>query len=127
MRLKEIIVAVDGEIVVNPPSELDLVQGFASDLMSDVLHLAKPHSLLITGLTNIQSIRTAEMADLPAILFVRGKCPPPEVLELAKHVGIAILLSPYTMFETCGQLFRAGLLGQGKVDCAPESARPQAA
>ncbi len=126
MRLEEIIAAVDGEIVVNPPSELDLMYGFASDLMSDVLHLIKPHTLLITGLTNIQSIRTAEMADLPAILFVRGKCPPPETLELAKQVGVAILLSPYTMFETSGKLFQAGLRGQGKVDCTAGSDVPQA-
>ncbi len=117
MKLDEIVVAVEAEILVPPPGELDLVCGLASDLMSDVLHLAKPQSLLITGLTNAQAVRTAEMADLPAILFVRGKCPPPETLELAQRSGIAIALCPYTLYEACGRVFRAGLPGRGKVEC----------
>jgi hypothetical protein len=119
MKPEEIVAAVDGEILVAPPSGLDLVYGFASDLMSDVLHLVKPKTLLITGLMNVQSVRTAEMADLPAILFVRDKFPPPETLQLAKEVGVAVMLSPYTMFETCGKLFQAGLRGQGRVYSVP--------
>jgi len=115
MKLEEIIAAVDGQILVAPTSELNLVYGCASDLMSDVLNLIHPRTLLITGLVNVQSIRTAEMADLPAVLFVRGKFPPPETLELAKEVEIAVMVSPYRMFDCCGKLFQAGLRGLGKV------------
>jgi len=119
MKPEEIIAAVDGQILVAPPSELNLVYGCASDLMSDVLNLIHPRTLLITGLVNVQSIRTAEMADLPAILFVRGKVPPPETLQLAQEVGIAVMVSPYRMFDCCGRLFQAGLRGLGKVKNAP--------
>jgi predicted transcriptional regulator len=65
--------------------------------------------LLITGLTNPQIIRTAEMADVAAILVVRGKVPPPETVNLANQIDIPILGTELIMFETCGRLYAAGL------------------
>lgn len=115
MTLDEIVSIVDGEILVGLPFDPEIRYGFASDLMSDVLTLAEPQVLLITGLTNPQTVRTAEMADMPVILFVRGKRPQLETIELARQIGIALLLSPYTMFDACGLLYRAGLQGLGKV------------
>jgi len=119
MKLEEVIAAVDGQILIPPPSELNLVYGCASDLMSDVLNLIHPKTLLVTGLVNVQSIRTAEMADVPAVLFVRGKSPSPEICQLAKEIGIAVMISPYRMFDCCGRLSQAGLRGLGKVQNAP--------
>ncbi len=115
MKLKTIAEVVQGQIVYNPTFDLEIEEAFASDLMSDVLALANPDMLLITGLINMQAVRTAEMADLPAILFVRGKHPTEEMLALARDACIAILISPYTMYETCGLLYQAGLQGKGKV------------
>ncbi len=46
---------------------------FGSDLMSDVLTLEDHDLLLITGLANPQTIRTAEMADIKMIIIARGK------------------------------------------------------
>ena len=46
-----------------------------ADLMSDVLTFTKRKTLLLTGLTNVQVVRTAELSDLCAIVFVRGKLP----------------------------------------------------
>ncbi len=116
MNLEEIVAAVDGRVLIPPVSDdLDVSVGFASDLMSDVLHLVKANTLLITGLTNVQTIRTAEIADLPVVLFVRDKQPPKETLDLAKKIGIAVILTPFTMFESCGLLYQAGLQGQGAV------------
>jgi predicted transcriptional regulator len=83
--------------------------GFASDLMSDVLRYDVAQGLLITGLTNPQIIRTAEMADVAAILVVRGKVPPPETVNLASKIDIPILGTELIMFETCGRLYAAGL------------------
>ncbi len=115
MKLEDIARVVDGKVIHNPTFDLEIEEAFASDLMSDVLALANSDMLLITGLINMQAIRTAEMADMPAILFVRGKLPTEEMLALAREVNIAILISPYTMYETCGLLYAAGLKGKGKV------------
>ena len=82
-----------------------------ADLMSDVLSFTKEKALLLTGLTNIQVIRTAEMSDLVGVVFVRGKRPGPEVIQLAESKGIPLFLSNYPMYESCGALYKGGLKG----------------
>ncbi|SDE74129.1 DRTGG domain-containing protein [Sporomusa acidovorans] len=86
-----------------------------SDLMSDVLAFTQEHALLLTGLTNVQVIRTAEMSDLAAIMFVRGKRPGSEVIEMAKKMKIPLLLTERQMYEACGMLYKDGLAG-----CSPK-------
>lgn len=81
----------------------------ASDLMSDVLTFRGPGSLLLTGLTNPQVIRTAEMSDFAAICFVRGKQPQPETVRLAQEKGIPLFVTRLSMYEACGRLFALGL------------------
>ena len=81
----------------------------ASDLMSDVLTFRGPGSLLLTGLTNAQVIRTAEMSDFVAICFVRGKKPQPDTIELAEDKGVPLYVTSLSMFEACGRLYGKGL------------------
>ena len=83
---------------------------FAADLMSDVLRLNTEDMLLITGMANSQVIRTAEMADIPYILFVRDKQITPEMLQLAEENDILLLRCRQSMFRVCGILYQAGLL-----------------
>jgi predicted transcriptional regulator len=92
------------------------VRGAAADLMSDVLAYAPINSVLLTGLINPQVVRTAEMAGILAIVFVRGKHPPAETIRLAEEVGIPLLSTRYTMYEACGKLYHAGLPGPGPCD-----------
>jgi predicted transcriptional regulator len=82
-----------------------------ADLMSDVLAFTKTGALLLTGLTNAQVVRTAEMADAVAICFVRGKKPPEETVALARRNEIPLLTTQLPMFESCGRLYRGGLKG----------------
>jgi len=89
----------------------DITIACGSDLMSDVLSFAKPGALLLTGLINLQVVRTAEMADLRAICFVRGKKPAQETIEMAESKNIPLLTTPLLLFESCGRLHREGLSG----------------
>ena len=73
-----------------------------SDLMSDVLAFTKEKTLLLTGLTNAQVIRTAEVIDLSGIIFVRGKRPPQEVIAMAKERNLPLLMTELPLYETCG-------------------------
>ena len=112
MIIKDIVDAVKADVLTNyQDSSADIKYGFASDLMSDVLAYGRSDSLLITGLNNPQVIRTVEMLDINAVLFVRGKRPCEEVIELAKENGITILATDYTMFKTCGLLVMNGMEG----------------
>ncbi len=82
-----------------------------SDMMSDVLAFVKDQSVLMTGLVNLQVIRTAEMMDMLCVVFVRGKEPTPEMIELAKEFSIVLLKTPLRMFTACGLLYQNGLCG----------------
>jgi predicted transcriptional regulator len=110
MRLDQVIKIIHGT-VLNPQVSLnrEVKGGCGADLMSDVLASIKPDALLLTGLTNTQVIRTAQMADVRAIVLVRGKNAQPEMLALATQENIPLISSPYGMFELCGRLYRAGL------------------
>ena len=79
------------------------------DLMSDVLAFVKDQALLLTGLINSQVVRTAEMMDMKAIVFVRGKTPSDEILNLAEDAGIAILSTELPLYLSCGKLYSCGL------------------
>jgi len=79
--------------------------------MSDVLAFAKAGSLLLTGLTNSQVIRTANILDIAAIILVRGKKPSTETINLAKELKIPLLTTKYILFETAGRLYAKGIVG----------------
>ncbi|MHB0876715.1 MAG: DRTGG domain-containing protein [Anaerolineae bacterium] len=112
MTLREIAAVLGAEILTGDMHmEAEPRCGFGSDLMSDVLTYATPEALLLTGLVNPQVIRTAEMADIVGILFVRGKHPPVETVQLALQVGIPLMRVDVTMFTATGRLFQAGLNG----------------
>lgn len=110
MKLTEIIDIIEGSVFTDGPTlNRDIKGGCGADLMSDVLASIQPHAILLTGLCNPQVIRTAQMADVSAIAFVRGKQPTPEMIALANQENIPLISSPCGMFELCGRLFGAGL------------------
>jgi predicted transcriptional regulator len=110
MKLRDIVSIVEGTLITkNANLDMDIACACGSDLMSDVLAHAKAGALLLTGLTNPQVVRTAEMADIAAIVFVRGKYPPLETVALAEEEGLPLVAAQYTMFEMCGRLFGAGM------------------
>jgi len=109
LNLEQILDVIDGQLLsdnVDLSTEVDMACG--ADLMSDVLAFTHSGTLLLTGLTNPQVVRTSDMAGIKAIVFVRGKLPPPETLKLAESMGIPLLGSRYTMYETCGLLYSQG-------------------
>jgi serine kinase of HPr protein (carbohydrate metabolism regulator) len=110
ITLKEIAELLGANVVCGA-DRLDktIKLAFASDLMSDVLTIDTSQLLLITGLTNLQTIRTAEMSDIGAIVFVRNKKVAPEMLELAEQNGLVVLESNMSMYRACGVLYNAGI------------------
>ncbi len=89
--------------------DIDVSSGFGCDLISDSLCFSRPDCLLITGLTNVQIVRVADMVEAKAILFVRGKKPGPEVIQLAEENKLPLLVTNRFLFESCGILYQHGL------------------
>jgi predicted transcriptional regulator len=112
MRLSEIVDALDATLLVGEDKlDKDITRGGGADLMSDILAAVSEDSILLTGLTTIQVIRTAMVADVGAVVFVRGKKPPQEVIDMAKAQGLPLITSPYSMFVSCGRLHACNLTG----------------
>jgi len=110
MILEEVRRILDCKVIVgNEKLETVVDTACASDLMSDVLAFGSPGALLLTGLTNSQSVQTADIMDAKAIVYVRGKNPSEEVIKLAKEKGIPLLSTSLLMYETCGKLYSSGL------------------
>ncbi len=113
MQLSEIARIVEAECHTNEINmEMDIHSACGSDLMSDVLAFVKDQALLLTGLTNPQVIRTAEMMDIRAIVFVRGKTPDSATKRLALESGINLFTTKMPLYIACGKLYHAGLRGK---------------
>ena len=110
MTVKEIAAVLDAQwLCCEDEGDRVVHSAFASDMMSDVLAYVQEDTLLLTGLVNAQSVRTCEMLDVPCLIFVRGKDPRPDALEMAQEIGLPVLKTAYSMFEACGRLYGAGL------------------
>ncbi|WP_008824680.1 hypothetical protein [Haloplasma contractile] len=112
MKLSEIVTLTHATIFTptdHTRLESNYDKGFACDLMSDVLAYVEDHVLLITGLVNEHSLRTATMLDIDAILFVRGKKPTPALIEEAIRKNVTLLGTNMTSYQVSGILYNAGL------------------
>jgi predicted transcriptional regulator len=119
MTVKRIVEILDARVIIGGES-LDIEVGSAcgADLMSDVMAFVKDRVVLLTGLVNPQAIRTADLLDIRVVVFVRGKTPSDDMVEMAKENGMVLLSTKYSMFLACGRLYEAGLRAGGVRDIA---------
>ena len=110
MKISKIKELLDAEVVCGEEMlEEDVHSACGCDMMSDVLAYVKDQAVLLTGLCNLQVVRTAVMMDMKCIVFVRSKKPTDDIIELAKDSGIAVLTTSERMYSSCGILYTNGL------------------
>jgi serine kinase of HPr protein (carbohydrate metabolism regulator) len=110
VKIKEIIEKINGKVICGIDKvEHEVEYAFASDLMSDVLRVNRQKLLLITGLSNLQAIRTAEMSDIAFLIFARDKKVTPEMKEIAEENEMVLIESPLSMFRISGELYQSGI------------------
>ncbi|QTA92838.1 DRTGG domain-containing protein [Desulfonema magnum] len=112
MKLFEIRNILKAEILTGEDQlNKTLFAGGGADLMGDVLAAVAKEAVLLTGLTTENVIQTAKIAEVGAIVFVRGKRPGKDVMRLARSYGLPILLTRYSLFVASGRLYMNGLRG----------------
>jgi predicted transcriptional regulator len=113
MQLREIINLLQANVLVGDGliDGMEVDHCFSADLMSDVLGRSHANGILVTGITNPQAVRTADIADIRAVCVVRGKMPETDTVTLAKQKDIPLFVTKLTMFEACGILYMNGLKG----------------
>ncbi len=115
MTVKDILSILDAKLICGDVGcyEKEVNCACGSDLMSDVMAFVKDKVVLLTGLMTPQAIRTADIMDIEVIVFVRGKYPSEDMVELAKEKHITLLYTTHPMFIACGRLYSAGLTQGG--------------
>jgi predicted transcriptional regulator len=113
MILRTIINLLEAQVLAGDGflDAIEVDRCFSADLMSDVLGRSHANGILVTGLTNPQAVRTADIADIRAVCVVRGKMPEADTVALAKQKEIPLFITKFTMFEACGILYQNGLKG----------------
>jgi len=106
--LSEIVKLIDGKKLWDFENRDCKIAG-ASDMLSELLALAKENMVLITGLCTPQMVKTADIVGVGAIIVVRGRQVPEVTVQTAKDMKIPIVSTSLTMYTTCGKLFCAGL------------------
>ena len=114
MTVAEAVKLLDGQFFCGEDSAgLEIASACGADLMSDVMAFVKDRVLLLTGLVNPQVIRTAELLDIHAIIFARGKTPTRAMIEMAEESSIVLAGTKLSMYISCGKLYEAGLKSGG--------------
>ncbi|MCI9415582.1 MAG: hypothetical protein HFJ79_10500 [Clostridiales bacterium] len=112
MTIADVRRILEAEIICGSDNmDTEVHNACGSDMMSDVLAFVKDQSVLLTGLVNAQVVRTAEMMDMVCIVFVRGKDPGEDIVNLARERDIVLMKTPLRMFTACGLLYDSGLRG----------------
>lgn len=112
MKLSEVRDILKATVVVGEKKlDIPIDKGAGTDLMSDLLRGPTNGVVLLSGLNNLQVIRTSIVAGVAAIVLVRGKIPNQEMIEEARDHDLPFLSTPFTMFTACGRLFGRGLRG----------------
>lgn len=115
MKLAEVVKILKAEVLTGEDNlDLEVASACGCDLMSDVLAFVKDRALLLTGLMNPQVVRTAEMMDISAIVFVRGKEPDRALVEMAKAKDIVIMTTELPLYIACGELYTNGLVDKNR-------------
>ena len=107
MELSDLIRGTDAKVLASgarPTAEIKRI--YAGDRVSDLLSEGDSETLLVTNLAGVQVLRAAGLMDVPAICLLNGIAPEPELKAAAERGDMALLVSPYGMFETCGRLHR---------------------
>jgi hypothetical protein len=114
MTVREAVETIDGTFYCGSDlADVEVFSACGADLMSDVMAFVKEQVVLLTGLVNAQVIRTAELLDIRVIVFVRGKHPTADMVDMAKDRDIALIGTKLSMFVACGRLYEAGLKNGG--------------
>jgi len=114
MTVAEAVKILDGQFFWGGErAETEIASACGADLMSDVMAFVKDRVLLLTGLVNPQVIRTAELLDIRCIIFVRGKAPSKDMIDMAEQAEIILAGTKLSMFLACGKLYEAGLKAGG--------------
>ena len=91
--------------------DIEVNNGYVSDLLSDVLANSEENDLWITLQIHPNIVAIASIKGLSGIVIINSREPEEETVKKAKEKGVAIMVSQMTAFELSGRLYALGLSG----------------
>ena len=109
MHLNALLAAAQAQFCWTSPAHeaADALHVVAADLMSDVLTMDLERPLLLTSLATEQALRTAHVVGAVAVLVANGKTIPPEMVALARKLGLPLARTPLSKFDAAVALGKA--------------------
>jgi predicted transcriptional regulator len=94
---------------LNDCKDKDIEGVYISDMVSDIITGAKANNLLVTLQTHKSLIASANLVDVAAIVFVRGKKPAEDVVELASKAEIGLFVTEMDTWSLATKLQELGV------------------
>jgi predicted transcriptional regulator len=112
MKVYEIRDILNAEVLTGQDNLDRTVSGAGgADLMQAFLAAATKDAVILTGLTSDDLIRTAKVAEVAAVVFVRGMKPEASAVELARSYELPTMVTRHSLFVASGKLYMNGLRG----------------
>ena len=94
---------------LNEYKDRDVEGVYISDMVSDIITGAKANGVLVTLQTHKSLIAAANLVDVAAVVFVRGKRPSEDVIELAGKAGIGLFVADMDTWSFAMKLNEIGV------------------
>ncbi|MDY0296174.1 MAG: DRTGG domain-containing protein [Acidobacteriota bacterium] len=105
MKLSQIIDGLGCDVLVQG-RDVDVIDGYASDLLSDVMANCPEGAVWLTLQRHLNVIAVAQLKRIPAIVVTNNGRPDDAVLEKADEEGLTILTTAMDTFSAAGRIFR---------------------
>jgi hypothetical protein len=107
MKVTELAKALDYKLVTPPGEDCEIVNGYTSDLLSDVMGNAEEGSVFITIQAHNNTIAVAMQLDFPAVIICNNRPIPNDMEEAAKRGGIGVLVTGDNQFTASYKVYKA--------------------
>ena len=110
MTVAEVAEKLNGTLTgVSADAGREVLGGYVSDLLSDVMTHAQEGDLWVTLQKHPNIVAVAHVRGLAGVVIINGRQPEPETLARAAEEHVPIVSTPLSAFEAAGILYQLGL------------------
>ncbi|MGQ9457697.1 MAG: DRTGG domain-containing protein [Anaerolineae bacterium] len=112
MKVQDLVQALSLEVLVGGPSlDRPVTGGYASDLLSRVMAMAKAGNVWVTLQGHPNVVAVALLLDLAAVIVTEGSSVEPGTVQRAQERGVVLLRTPHDTFTVVAKLAQLGVEG----------------
>jgi len=114
MTVAEAAKRIEGLVVTAVPDAAgrQVLGGYASDLLSDVMANSREGDLWVTMQKHVNVVAVAQLNGLAGIILVNGRQPETDTVRRAEEEHIPLISTPLQAFEVAGILHGLGIRGR---------------